>query len=175
MRPSNILTSVRASCSVPQNPFFANVTILVEYRATEISIRSGTVASRVTRPINSREPQTISTTPTNSAMTCGQGMPIFTKRPIPRESGNKNFCIPSERNTQPTRIRISKTVFDVRTPKLRHYSATLNSSPSGCHVQHQFNRPTPFSFRYSMQVAPRNARICESQPSSQAPLEARAT
>src|ERR1700674_4698181 len=71
-------------------------------RATAISMRSGTVASRVTRPINSREPQTISTTPTNGAMTCGQGMPMFTKRPTPRESGNKNFCTPSERKTQPT-------------------------------------------------------------------------
>jgi len=39
-----------------QNPFFANVTILVEYMATAISMRSGTVASLVARPINSREP-----------------------------------------------------------------------------------------------------------------------
>ena len=32
-----MLTSVRASCSVPQNPLFQSATILVEYRATEIS------------------------------------------------------------------------------------------------------------------------------------------
>ena len=53
--------------------------------------KSGTVASRVIRPINSREPQTISTTPTNGAITCGQGMPIFTNRPTPNESGKRNF------------------------------------------------------------------------------------
>src|SRR6267378_1562903 len=73
MRPSSMLTSVRASCNVPQNPFFANVTILVEYKAPAISMSSGTVASRVTRPINNREPQTISIMPTNGAMACGQG------------------------------------------------------------------------------------------------------
>ena len=51
-------------------------------------------------------------------MTCGQGMPIFTKRPTPRESGNKNFCMPSERNTQPTRTRISKTAFAARSAQI---------------------------------------------------------
>jgi pyruvate-ferredoxin/flavodoxin oxidoreductase len=40
-----------------ENPFFASVMILVEYRATEISMSSGTVAGRVIRPINNREPQ----------------------------------------------------------------------------------------------------------------------
>jgi len=33
IRPSSMLTSVRASFSVPQNPFFMNVTIVVEYKA----------------------------------------------------------------------------------------------------------------------------------------------
>src|SRR6266404_4127568 len=42
--------------------------------------------------------------PTNGAMTLGQGILIFAKRPTPRESGNKNFCVPSERKTQPTRM-----------------------------------------------------------------------
>jgi hypothetical protein len=30
-----MLTSVRAACGVPRNPLFANVTILVEYKATQ--------------------------------------------------------------------------------------------------------------------------------------------
>src|SRR5208282_353230 len=84
-RASSMLTSVRASCKVPQNPFLVNPRILVEYKATAISMRSGTVASRVRKPINNRVPHTISTTPTNGAMTCGHGMPIFTKRPTPKE------------------------------------------------------------------------------------------
>jgi len=125
MRPSNMLTSVRALCSVPHNPFFANVTILVEYMATAISMRSGTVADRVTTPINSRELQTISTTPTNGAMTCGEGMPIFTKRPTPRESGSKNFCMPSERKTQPTRTRISRSPSMCDPPKMHLRSLSL--------------------------------------------------
>jgi len=37
-----MLTSVRASCSVPQNPLFVNVTILVEYKATQMSMSRGT-------------------------------------------------------------------------------------------------------------------------------------
>ncbi len=93
-RPSSMLTSVRASCKVPQNPFLANPTILVEHKATAMSMRSGTVASRVRKPISNRVPHTISTTPTNGAMRCGHGMPIFTKRPTPKESGNKNFWMP---------------------------------------------------------------------------------
>jgi hypothetical protein len=57
-------------------------------------------------------------TPTNGAMTCGEGMPIFTKRPTPRESGNKNFWMPSERKTQPTRIRMSKVAFAARSAQV---------------------------------------------------------
>jgi len=64
IKPSSILTSVRASCSVPQKPFLANKRILVEYKATAISMRSGRVASRVRNPSKSRVPHTISTIPT---------------------------------------------------------------------------------------------------------------
>ena len=41
-----MLTSMRASCNVSQNPLFVNVTIFVEYRATEISMSNGTVGCR---------------------------------------------------------------------------------------------------------------------------------
>src|SRR2546425_334859 len=129
IKPSSMLTSVRASCIVPQNPFLANVTILVEYKATAISTRSGTVASRVTRPINSRVPHTISTTPTNGAITCGHGMPIFTKRPTPKESGNRNFWMPSDRNTQPTRTRISKIAFATRFAQVTSVFNAIELSP----------------------------------------------
>src|SRR5580658_2722439 len=125
-RASSMLTSVRASCKVPQNPFLANATILVEYKATTISMRSGTVASRVRKPINNRVPHTISTTPTNGAMMCGNGIPIFTKRPTPKESGNKNFWMPSDRKTHPTRIRINKTALGVRSAQADACSAGIS-------------------------------------------------
>src|ERR1700678_839951 len=32
-------------------------------------------------------------------------MPIFTKRPVPKAAGKRNFWTPSERKTQPTRMR----------------------------------------------------------------------
>jgi|SRR5580658_1012061 hypothetical protein len=42
----------------------------------------------------------------------------FHKRPPPRESGKKNFCMSSERKTQPARMRISKTAFAARSPQI---------------------------------------------------------
>jgi hypothetical protein len=45
-------------------------------------------------------------------------MPIFTKRPPPRESGKKNVCMSSERKTQPARMRISKTALAARSPQI---------------------------------------------------------
>src|SRR5216684_4401598 len=109
-----MLTSVRASCSVPQKPFFMNVTILVEYKATQMSRSRGTQASRVKRPTKRSAPQMISVTPMKGAMSCGKGMPIFVKRPTPSVSGNRNFWMPSERKTHPTRMRISRTAFAAR-------------------------------------------------------------
>src|SRR5580704_964019 len=73
---------------------------------------SGTVAKRVKNPTNSNVPHTISTTPTNGAMICGEGIPIFAKHLTPKESWNGNFCMPSERNTQPTSTRISKIALE---------------------------------------------------------------
>lgn len=119
--------SVRASCNVLQSPFLASVTILVEYDATRISMRRGIATSRVSSPINSSVPQTTSTTPTNGAITCGQGMPVFTKQPTPSDSGNRNFCMPSERKTQPTRMRISKTAFAVGAAKMESIFAAMTT------------------------------------------------
>jgi hypothetical protein len=69
----------------------ANVTIFVEYKATVITHKSGIAAKRVNKPASTRLPQMISTVPTKGAIACGQGIPIFAKRPTPRVSGNKNF------------------------------------------------------------------------------------
>jgi hypothetical protein len=41
-------------------------------------------------------------------MISGAGIQILIKRPTPRESENKNFCIPSDRNTQPTMNLINR-------------------------------------------------------------------
>ena len=83
--------SVRASCRVLHSPFFASVTIFVEYSATQMSISNGIAANFVMSPIKSKVPQTISTTPTNGAMTCGQRMSILTNGPTPQESGKQKF------------------------------------------------------------------------------------
>src|SRR6267378_3568504 len=76
------------ACSVPQSPFFMNVTILVENKATQMSMSRGTRARRVNRPAKRSAPQMISVTPMKGAMSCGKGMPIFAKRPTPNDSGN---------------------------------------------------------------------------------------
>jgi hypothetical protein len=54
-------------------------------------IMSGSVTSLVSNPIRISAPQTVSTTPTNGAMTAGEGMPIFAKRPTPSDAGKINF------------------------------------------------------------------------------------
>jgi hypothetical protein len=45
-------------------------------------------------------------------------MPIFTKRPPPRESAKKNFVCLRKGKTQPARMRISKTAFAARSPQI---------------------------------------------------------
>ncbi len=86
-----MLKSVRASCNMLHMPLLAIIGILVVAIATEMTASSGTAASRVNRPTSSSVPQTISTVPTNGAMKCGEGMPIFSNRPTPSWAGNKNF------------------------------------------------------------------------------------
>ena len=85
-----MLTSVRASCSVAQNPNFAAGSF-VEHRATEITPTRGTAAIRVNKPTSTKLPHRISTVPTKGAMACGQGIPIFRNRPTPSASGTRNF------------------------------------------------------------------------------------
>lgn len=98
IKPSNILTSVRASCRVLQNPFLANVTILAEYRATAISMSSGTVASRVRRPISSRAPHTISTThPRMGPSPVAAKFRFSQSVPHPRNRETETYdCLPTE-------------------------------------------------------------------------------
>jgi hypothetical protein len=110
------------------------------YGNRDINEKRHRLANRATRPINSREPQTISTTPTNGAMTPGEGLPIFTKRPTPRESGNKNFCIPSERKTQPTRIRMSKIAFAARSAQVAFALTVIALSLRSREVRNEVNR-----------------------------------
>ena len=85
--------SVRASCTVPQNPAFDSIGIFVVAMATRMSISKGIEARRVSSPTINIAPHTISTTPTNGAKNCGAGMPILVNRPTPRVAENRNFCI----------------------------------------------------------------------------------
>jgi hypothetical protein len=100
---------VRASCAIAQNPLLRRIGIFVVEMATSMSMIKGTAASRVSRPARTSAPQAISTTPTNGAITSGEGMPILVKRPTPRSPGNRNFWMPSERKTAPTARRIRIT------------------------------------------------------------------
>ena len=74
-----------------QNPVLYSIGIFVVTMATTMSISSGIVANRVSKPIIKSVPQTISTTPTKGAKNCGYGMPIFIKRPTPNAAGKRNF------------------------------------------------------------------------------------
>ncbi len=111
--PSSIEKSTRASCTIGQKPWCNSIGTLVVAIATEISMISGTAASRVSKPASTSMPNTISTTPTNGAMISGAGIPIFANRPTPSCVGKRNFWIPSERNTPPT---ISRTRMVLRGP-----------------------------------------------------------
>ena len=66
--------------------------------------------------------------------TCGHGMPIFTKRPTPKESGNRNFWMPSDRNTQPTRTRISKIACTARFAQITSVFNAIELSPGEMQV-----------------------------------------
>jgi hypothetical protein len=79
-----------------------------------MSISRRMEASEINRPRRRRVPQAISTTPTKGAENCGQGIPIFAKRPVPKAAGKRNFWMPSERKTQPTRMRTSRMLQERR-------------------------------------------------------------
>jgi hypothetical protein len=64
----------------------------------------------VSNPRRIREPQNASTLPTKDPRKSGAGKPIFSNLPAPRSPGNRNFCIPSDKNTMPTINRIRMVV-----------------------------------------------------------------
>jgi hypothetical protein len=68
-------------------------------------INRGIEAILTHKPINIKIPQTISKDATKDARNSGFANPIFSNRPAPTNSGNKNFWIPSERNINPTITR----------------------------------------------------------------------
>jgi hypothetical protein len=88
----------------PSYPRPSQIGSLVEIIATLMSISRGTTASRVRNPRIANKPQTLSTTPTNGAISLGRGIPIEVNRPAPSSSGHRNFRIPSTRKTQPTSL-----------------------------------------------------------------------
>jgi len=57
-------------------------------------------------------------------------MPIFTKRPTPNESGNKNY-------TQPTRTRTSKIAFATRFAQIASMFSAIELAP---HEMHECRR-----------------------------------
>jgi hypothetical protein len=71
------------------------------------------LAKRVKRPIRINAPQSISKKPTKLPKNSGDGKPILANLPAPKVSGNKNFCIPSEKNTAPTNKRTKIVVFEL--------------------------------------------------------------
>src|SRR5437763_321508 len=93
-----------------QIPCACSIGIFVVMIATAMSIRSGTAAHRVNSPTMSSAPHVTSTTPTNGARNSGAGSPICTNRPTPSVAGNRDFWIPSARNTAPTSSRIKTTL-----------------------------------------------------------------
>src|ERR1022692_2980321 len=77
--------------------------------ATEMLMRSGIAAKRMSKPPSRSAPQMISTEPTNGPITPGAGIPIWANRPAPSVWGYRNFWIPSKKNTVPTIRRMSTT------------------------------------------------------------------
>src|SRR3989339_677593 len=108
IEPRSIDQSVLASCAIFQKPSFNRIGIFVDEIATIIFTIIGIDANLVNNPINIKAPQRISNTPTKGAKNSGIGIPIFINLPTPSSSENKNFWIPSNKNTVPTinRIRI---------------------------------------------------------------------
>src|ERR1019366_3276440 len=91
-----------------QKPDLRKIGIFVVAIAVQITISSGTAARLVRSPTSTSSPQIISTAPTNGPITCGAGIPIPANLPDPHCSGNRNFLIPSMKNTPPTSRRIAR-------------------------------------------------------------------
>ena len=104
----SIEKSVLAACAMDQNPFSINMGILVVIIAVNMIVSRGIAANRTDNPMSIRIPQAISNVATKDDRNSGLAKPIASKRPVPFISGNRNFCIPSERNTRPT-ISLGRT------------------------------------------------------------------
>lgn len=94
--------SVRYSCANTQKPFSIKIGHLVVINAVIMVIISGIENNLINRPIKINTLQIISNAPVKYAQKAGWVKPIFKNRPVPNNSGNKNFWIPSVRNINPT-------------------------------------------------------------------------
>src|ERR1039457_6690283 len=130
-----------------QKPLLSHQGILVVAMATLMSMISGIAANRVSNPSRRSAPKTISTTPTKGAITPGAGMPMLVKRPTPRASGKRNFCMPSERKTPPTRKRTRMTAHGASIFRSSSRVVT-NASDRECSI---LPRGAPVLFRRNQQ------------------------
>jgi hypothetical protein len=92
---------VRASWAIARKPPFRRIGIFVGARATSNVDDERGRGETGEQPATRRRLPTISTMSTKGAMEAA-GIPILMKRP-PSESGQRNFCTPSETNTPSTR------------------------------------------------------------------------
>src|SRR6266853_6684803 len=99
-----------------QKPLLNRMGIFVVAIAVQITASSGIAARLVRTPRSTSNPQTISTAPTNGPVRCGAGIPILVNRPAPHCSTNKNFLMPSRKNTAPT-IRRTANIAEETFPK----------------------------------------------------------
>jgi len=97
--------SVRYSCANGQNPFSISIGHFVVTNATSIMIKGGMEASLINIPAIINAPQIISKAPVKYAQNAGSLNPIFKNLPVPNNSGNKYFWIPSVRKMNPTTNR----------------------------------------------------------------------
>lgn len=110
--------SVLPSWDMDQNPFFIKIGIFVVVIATIMFMTSGMAASLVKRPITTRRPHDISTTPTKGAVISGNGIPILMNLPTPSVSEYMNFWTPSDQKTHPIMNRTSRFARDIFDEKI---------------------------------------------------------
>ena len=82
---------MRASWAIFQKPWFMRIGIFVVAIAVSMMATSGTAASRVSSPMSTSAPHTISKPPTIGARISGDGSPIWANRPAPTSAGKRNF------------------------------------------------------------------------------------
>jgi hypothetical protein len=114
--------SVRYSCAIDQKPLSTKIGHLVVIKAVIITIKRGIETNLVNNPSNIKVLQIISKVPVKQAQNAGWLNPIFKNLPAPNDSGNKNFCIPSERNINPTVILINSSLLSFTVLKMNDLS-----------------------------------------------------